>query len=125
MKNAIEKGLMLLTAALLLYACTPAYRLESGSYQLSLQDVPGLEAATQTVLVETGAGLVSIRHPSREKVMTGVLKGNQLTITAEESGAKVEFKGRLTADNRVEGQAVQQSADKTVKTAKFRMQPQP
>lgn len=104
--------------------CAPVYQVKSGKYYMAMQMGPeSKQLAPKTVEMTIENDQVTIKNPESKKVLRGRFEGNQFTAANREGGQSIEFKGRLTADNRIQGTAVQQKDGKSVFSAGFELTP--
>jgi hypothetical protein len=123
MLNGLMRGFLALLTGFGLIACTSAYRLESGRYQITLESVAGITEVVRVVDVQAAEQMVTVQNPGHALVLKGPLNGNRLVFSGEEAGAQFEFSGQLTADNLVEGEVLEKTGGETERKTRFRMVP--
>ncbi len=98
------------------------FRLESGNF---LMTVSSNKLSSKTgnqpkeVIIRESAGHLTIKNPEDDRTLTGSLKGDSVYLKSGEGSAFVEFKGELTADNQIRGEAIQKTESGMTYTATF------
>ncbi|MBU2643722.1 hypothetical protein KKI24_03375 [bacterium] len=123
MKNRLVYCLLTIFTVTLFTACTPAYRLQSGTYRMSLKHAPTVPNEAQTVMVTVEDSRITIKNPASNRLLTGQLDGNRFSVSSREDTQSVDFTGVLSSDNQVEGTAVQKEGEKTLFSGTFLMVP--
>ncbi|MFH2131355.1 MAG: hypothetical protein ABIK68_13350 [bacterium] len=119
MKNRLVYCLLTIFTVTLLTACAPSYRMQSGTYSMSLKHSPKVANEVQTVMVTVEDSRITVKNPDSNQVLTGRLDGNRFVVSSREGSQSVDFSGILSSDNQVEGTAVQKEGEKILFNAAF------
>ena len=97
----------------LLIACA-SHQLQSGLYTMTI-NLPGkTEPMSKPVIVNVQNNKITITSDEDQGGLQGTIKGDELVMTSQAKNDQLEFKGKLVANNRVEGKAVQTKEDTTL-----------
>ena len=112
-------SIVLLTVLSILSACSTAYRLESGSYVLSIKQATTSGDMPKAVSIQVHGQTIKIQNPDHDLVFTGQVEGNTFQAVGKNDTQTIEFQGNLVGDNRVAGKVIQKSAATVTREADF------